>query len=699
MTRENSSFKFGRLLAKCCRRQAALITLAMLSLIAALPVSMILGIHSTLRYRDNNDPETCSYVLQEIKNMLYAGAPSSLVLVALGVIAGIALFRFLHVRSQTDFFHALPVTRGQMFCIRTLTGLIAVVPAYLISFALVCAVCAAYGYADALNATFICATLLSHLAGFLLVYALSILAAVLCGNTLVSLLLCGWLQFGLFAGWFVVYSLLYVFYPAHVPSDKGFPEWLSPPMQTYGVTRGTWDADLDVLHDCVLPSLGYLIAAVVVLALCLALYRIRRSENTGLAVAFPVIQLPLKLYMLSVGGVACGLVFETTTSNWKIMFFGMALGAVVVSGVAEIVYDLDFHSLFHRWKSTIVYGALCAVVLGCMAADITGWNSALPDRDDIIAAGLSSDETSWDCEAYNSDNASYSVYFVDEGEEQTDSLMESDEVLDAIYNSAQIGAQAMTGDRSTIREGVDYNNMSYTVTFTLEDGKTFRRRYYMPYGTEALEDNGAAVRFSQEYLSTRTVTAQAQAREDEVTQILVGNYLDVATRSLTSFNKTKAIKAILDTLQEESLSLTAEYVAQNAPVLVLRAVIPDEEYGVATTSYLMDLTYGFPSYYDIPIYACETDTIAMLAEQIDGLETGFGSANVTRIKVTTYDYDTGDEMSEIYTEEDEIAAWLEELFPTDFHSITDPVYHYAYNDITVTLDDGTMISCDSREED
>ena len=50
MTRESSSFKFHTLLSNCCRRQAALFTLSLVSMLAVLPVGMILTIQSLLRY-------------------------------------------------------------------------------------------------------------------------------------------------------------------------------------------------------------------------------------------------------------------------------------------------------------------------------------------------------------------------------------------------------------------------------------------------------------------------------------------------------------------------------------------------------------------------------------------------------------------------------------------------------------------------
>lgn len=722
MTRENSSFKYGTLLVSSCRRQAALFTLSLLAMIAALPIATILEIQSMLRYNwDNSDPDIRLSVVQDIKDILYTGLPSTTALVVMAVVAGIAVFRYLHVRNQTDFFHGLPVTRRQMFSTRAVTGLLAVIPAYLLSFALACAVCVAYGYADVLDAKMIACSLLAHLAGFLLVYALSVLAAVLCGNTLVSLLVCGWLQFGLLAGWEVVCNLLDVLYPARATvlaeySTIGLwivgniPVWLAPPVQAYNMLRMAdndfqWTGGADYVGSCVLPALVYAAVALVVLGLCYALYRVRKSENTGLAIAFPVIRLPLKLYMVSVIGIACGLIFEVTTSSWPVMFLGMALGAVVVAGVTEVVYDLDFHSVFHHWKSMVVYAAVCAVVLACMAADVTHWNTALPAREDVVAADMemSSTSTGWYC-GYDENTGYYDTYYnssyqsAKETEEDSGKPLESPEAIDALYDSAVIGSRAMAGDRSIIRSGLDGSNMDYTITFTLKDGKTFRRTYYMPADTEALEDNGATVRFTQEYKNTRTAIAKAQKNRDSVTQLLVGNYLDVSQMSAPRIQSTRAIASILDTLEKESMSLTQEYVSQNAPVLILRAVKDTEENSEIGRSTIMDMANWVPGCYDIPVYACETDTLAMLKESLGELQTGFDSAHISSITVTQYDED-GNDTEHIYTDSKEIAAWKTKLLPQEFMTVFDPVYKLSNWSAEVTLTDGSTIYCSVREED
>ncbi|MDO5784422.1 MAG: hypothetical protein Q4P20_05090 [Eubacteriales bacterium] len=726
MTQKNSSFNFRTLVGNCCRRQSALFTLSALAMIAALPVYMILAIQSQLRFSDLNNHEVRASLVLNIRDILMAGSPVTLALVALAVIAGIAMFRYLHVRNQTDFFHSLPITRGQLFASHTLSGILAVVPAYLIGTALACAVCVAYGFPDAIDAKLLAYSVFAHLAGFLMVYAVTILAAIVSGHTLVSLLVCGWFQFGAFAGWAVINQLFYVLYPARAYSASTNPYWLSPPIQMFQMveTLGTGYYNneeirlpLHPFRDAVfIPALAYLVATAVILALCWLLNQKRKSEHTGLSIAFPIIEQPFKLYMVTVMGIACGLVFQATTVNWGIMFLGIALGALVTSCIVEIIYNLDFHSLFNRWHSLLVYAVVCAVVLGCMAMDVTHWNSALPDRDQIVSAELRSNVESWDCSAYGQENNGYiegggitwwSMMNTvaravggwdisgDEASEEAVGPMTSDVAIDAMYDSASIGAEAMKSDRSSITTGRNYENRGYQVVFTLKNGKTFTRQYYMPDGTEQLEENGAAVRFSQEYLETRTAAARAADESFDPVVLITKNYANAEQSACDTIKQKQGVISILKKLKTESMQLTQEYVSKNVPVLVIRAV---NTYSGWSWNDLTNLNSGYYSdgtlrVIDIPVYACETDTLKILKQYAPELETGYASAEADHV---TVEYWTEDEefVSQTYDDAETIAECMKNSYPYAIGQTMDPVFtdKTIVASVSLTLADGTELS-------
>ncbi len=416
--------------------------------------------------------------------------------------------------------------------------------------------------------------------------------------------------------------------------------------------------------------------------------------------------------MVTVMGIACGLVFQTTTMNWYVMFLGMALGALVTSCIVEIVYDLDFHSLFHRWRSFLVYAIVCAAVLGCMAMDVTHWNSTVPDREQIVGAELRSNKEEWDCGAYGYSDDDYVeggnitlwslIYMVADvtqldvstGEDAVLEPLRSDTAIDAIYDSAMIGAEAMKGDRSSI---ANYENQGYRVVFTLKNGKTFVRQYYMPDDTAQLNKNSATVRFSQEYLDTRTAAARAAEDSFLPAMLIIKNYANAEQSTCDTIQHTPGMKNILGKLKTESMELTQEYVAQNLPILVVRAV--NQYYEEWDWNSLTNLNTG--SYYygenieviDIPVYACETDTLRILKQYAPELETGYGSAEPLRVTVEYWsdaDYVTKD-----YEDAATLADCLENSYPCVLDSVIDPLFSNRsdLSYVHLMMTDSTGLDC------
>ena len=678
MTRESSSFNMRRVLANCCGRQTPLFTVSLVSLLLAMPITLILTIQSVLSNQWNNqDVEMRRNLVERIRDMMVYQAAASVVLAVLAVVAGIALFHYLHVRSQVDFFHALPITRPQMFRMRVLIGVLAVVPAYLLSVLLSCGVCAAYGYADAIDVPLLLWSVCVHVIFFLVIYAASVLAAVLCGNTLVSLLLCAWIQAGLAFGTVILDQLLYIFYPARWPVDDDFASWLSPVTISYRLLDGIEDLGA-------VPAILALIGAIAVLFAAGRLFRARKSEHAGVSMAFPGMEQPLKLFMVTVLGVGCGLLVQTITGSWWIMFVGMVFGGVLTACVAEIVYDLDFHSLFRRRKSLLIYGAVCAAVMAFMAMDTTGWNSRLPERGEVTEAYLNSYCSSWNCSAQNA-----------RPQKEEDILcLKSEENVDRIYKSAQMGADTIRRNRKDIRGSMRYASDRYEVLFRLENDKTFKRTYYLPSDTAELAENGAKVRFSEEYREQFTAEAQAERNKERISKLMAGNYWEVENNVVKTIDDSQAIIDILTTLKRESMDITREYAEQHAPVFMLNALTEQEEQEILRQGGNM----YWNSFFYIPVYESETETLRLLKKHLPELSEGFGPVeDVIEIR---HDIPTEHHMQTVsYMSREDIAEQISHLIPSNWRDFIDPVYTIDPDsgEWYVKHRDGTVLYCSRHQ--
>lgn len=730
MTRNNSSCKLRTLVFNCSVRQAPLYAVAFLAMLIFQPVYTLLDIRSRTRFSDMSNADVYNSIMKDLHDALIANFPTAGLLLILALIAGISVFRYLHVKNQTDFFHALPIRRGQLFASHVLTGILAVIPAYIVGVLLSCAVIAAHGYGEILSVQEILLSILLHSTGFLLVYAVAVLSAIVCGNTLVSILVCAWFQFGILVGWAALDSLLYILMPART-NGAAISLWSSPAVAVFQLldnlsNKAPYMQLGKQAADC-------LIAVIVIFALAYFLNHIRASENTGMSLAFPVMQLPFKVYMMSVVGMFGGLFFENMTGSWGMLFVGMAIGIFLTACIVEIVYDMDFHSLFHHWKGTMIYAAAVVVVIGILGFDAFGWNSKLPNRADIVSAQLVSDYTPWECtnNTWNQDwdyanfshdmvqsldvsSNTYRATYVSDSDPSglldivdVQPLKESKNI-DRVYASAQLGAQAMQHERGKISEKLsacdEYGDnlyATYLVRFRLANGKTFERQYIMPTDTQELADNADAVRYSKEYLSTSTPEAVAQSRKSLAKAIDVYGYKGEYADSKHITNK-QAIDAILDTLQKESLQRDKAYIDSHAPEYYLcvkggiaESVEADEDYGYR---YRPSVNAGGDDTIVIPIYGYETQTIALLSKYVDAMPETFGTDNIAKIRIITDVSDDGEEKYQDFTQPTDIAKLIPAVISTNFNNNLDgAVYHSAtknYKQTTVYMKDGQTVACD-----
>ena len=229
---------------------------------------------------------------------------------------------------------------------------------------------------------------LCNLIIFLLVYALTVLTTVFCGHTVITLLLLVWvffspmliriLQIGLFTNFYETYTSADAYY------NLGLAAFLSPVFQYFGIDglhfRGSSFVFGGTDGSSALGLLvGYLIAAAVVTALALFLFRIRRSERAGTALAFTPTKLPIKVYMCLVMGVAFGWVFGMIAGNFW-FWPGLVIGTVLFHWIVEIIYAFDFRAIFA--KPLHLLAILVVLVAGMLAMqfDVTGYDTWLPDR-------------------------------------------------------------------------------------------------------------------------------------------------------------------------------------------------------------------------------------------------------------------------------------------------------------------------------
>lgn len=458
-----------------------------------------------------------------------------IVFIVLAVVCGVAMFAYLHSRQKVDFYHSLPISRTRLFANNFLTGIVCTFSTYLVMLAITVGCAYAMGCGEAVRWDEIGGAVLCNLIVFLLIYALTVLTTVVCGNTIITLLLLAWVFFSPMLVRVLQFCLFDKFYDTFTANAGQLVGAIRlTPVVQYFVLHGTHYIGEHVMgvlqpgESALGLLIGYLIAAAVVTALAIFLFRIRKSERAGTALAFTPTKLPIKVYMCLVMGVAFGWVFGMIAGNFW-FWPGLVVGTVLFHWIVEIIYAFDFRAIFARPLHLLAILVVLVAGMLAMQFDVTGYDTWLPDRDDLTAVDISGS-----------------------GEP---ALTDSSNI-DAVHRLMEIGVQAMQ------EEDTDSDNsLSYTfVTVNCQMGsRTAARQYRIPETEEvnALLDQ---IEQSEEYKRAKwpLFNFDTASTDPERQPMITVNVETADGISSVELRQPGQITQVIETLREEALAETQD---------------------------------------------------------------------------------------------------------------------------------------------
>ena len=467
-----------------------------------------------------------------------------LAVIILAVTCGVSMFAYLHNRRKVDFYHSLPISRSRLFAVNYATGALCALVPYLVLHALSIVCTCAMGFGEVVNASLI-GVIASNVIFFFLLYAMAAVTTILCGNTVITLLLGLWVYFGptlVTALWQGLKSMFFQTYVTDASmTSLLFCNKFAPLIQYFGV-NGTkmhsWAGAVEPVYamdysaglqesSAIGLLIGYAVAAIVVTALALFLFRIRKSERAGTALAFNPIKLPVKIIICVVMGTAFAEIFKMLVYESELWFWvGLVLGTVIFHCVVEIIYAFDFRAIFRKpLQLVIILAVLCAGLL-TMQADVFGYDEWLPDEGSIEAVSVD----------YNM------------GYENSRFLSEPENIA-AVRQLAAIGVEH--------KDDTDDNNGYLVTAFRMKNGKIKSRGYSLPYSEEVSQLE------NQVYQS-------AEYKKVSWTLFNLGEVQEGCHRTLAFYTNgggndcagtlanEAQVNEIIETLQSEALSHTAD---------------------------------------------------------------------------------------------------------------------------------------------
>lgn len=545
-----------------------------------------------------------------------------LVLIVLATLCGVAMFRYLHDRRQVDFYHALPISRGKLFAVNYISGVLLVLPFYLIVLVIGLIFVSAMGLGGQITGALLVQSILGNIAYFLLNYTVAVLCTVLTGNTIITVLLGIWAQLGIPVLMVMVQcyqAMFYETFSSAVPLMQTLVLYGSPMCNYLATMQHSHTMSVPLFTSTAMDTAGgmailiYPVVLTIVLGvLSYFLFVRRKSENTGMAVSFRRVKAPIKWFMSVFSGLGFGLIFTvifTGTSGG--MWFGLVFGVVLCHMVVEIIYDFDFKALLHHWKQMIVLAILAVVVVAGIKNDVFGYDSYIPDVDDIASASIESPYYTIDWDYH--DQSDYKNQLSDA--ESIEKIHQIAELSVANKDSWEVGESSHT----------------YTIHYTLKNGDHVSRCYSrisQKIVEDAMVDLVASEPYLKQYATIQTVRIP-ETNEEGMTRLEVRNSAapegTLPQATLISRNE---IQEVIDQLRADQIANAEEHLKE-FPVMQLTlenewVEEPEDDRGAVYSANLM-------------VYAADTDTLALI-KRLTGVEpVKLTHENVNSIEITQYD--------------------------------------------------------------
>lgn len=342
-----------------------------------------------------NSANAMAYVFKEILML-----PAGLIAILGAVIVGLESFYFLQQKSMVDTYHSLPVSRMQLFGIKYINGLLIWLVPHIFCTVLTLVfsgvLLARVGAAGAIFGVILEAvknTAVLAIA-FLLVYHLMMLATMLTGNMLNTLVMAGILGGGAISVYGLALGFMSTFFRTYYPQFTGlyFATYTSPLAAPIVLLCSRWNQD--IMDGTLSTTLTYLIIALILGVLAWFSYLKRPSERAGKGLELRWIAWPLRLFAGILGGMGGWLFMHYLVDSnngrtpWSV--FGALLVGILSYGVLDVIFSMDFKAFFrHRWS---MGAAMVVMLLVCRGfqRDFIGYDRYLPDQGEIQMASIAS---------------------------------------------------------------------------------------------------------------------------------------------------------------------------------------------------------------------------------------------------------------------------------------------------------------------
>ena len=388
--------------------------------------------------------------------------------IVFGVLAAMAVCSHLYTTRSCNFTAALPPKRTALFATHYLTGLLwLVVPVAVMTLmaSFLAIGCSLSGFASGL--ALVCIQTLFF-------YSFAVLCGMLTGHLLALPVFYGIFN-GLVGGLWYLLTLLfrefYFGYPGSLVAVPAWVEWFTPAWQLF--SYGSPDAGYGM--SAVYAGVGIVFALAAWL-----LYVKRPMERAGDVVIWAGLRPVFRYGVALCSGLALG---SLTRLVLGLDELGLAV-SVMLWGVAGCFVGQMFLSksvrVLRYWKGAGAIACACAALFLVMKLDLTGYETQVPEADEVVSVTISG------LDSYPVDTAS-NFHDIQTQDPQAISLI------------TQLH-QALVDQRNTFNGYYD-NSTRFDVTYTLADGTRLTRSYTVYVNEVDLDRAGTVTQLAHQLVN------------------------------------------------------------------------------------------------------------------------------------------------------------------------------------------------------
>ena len=382
---------FFRAMKEDLRHKLWMIALSSLGSFLALPVVWLMNISDHYNYAlvsYTSYLEPISFMFRDF--LTIAGGA---IAIAGAIIVGLFGFRFVFHKNMVDTYHSIPIKRSTLYGICWLNGLLIWLVPFLVCLLVTVGLALAF-LAGTPGACWIdemlsevCINFVVLTVVFLLVYHLVLIAVMISGNilnTLVSMLILGFGAISICGLGIAFFSLYMRTFSAASPALDFLDStaYASPLFSAGYLLYQTHQSNFGQIGS-VQPLLVNICIMALLGGLAWLLYKRRASELAEQGIRNKAFSTVMRFVVSLAAGMGGWLVFYLMVSSPGWGVFGALLVGILVFGVMDIIFSMEFKAFFAHKLQMALAAVLCLAVCFCLYGDWIGYDTYLPDKEDI----------------------------------------------------------------------------------------------------------------------------------------------------------------------------------------------------------------------------------------------------------------------------------------------------------------------------